>query len=356
MLQFSGKESRIKHKALLVGPTPPTDTMLKPDPSVEPQMLPGHAFERMCMDPELILARKRFFIGVGVVAALVVLAAILQISGVWNDAPAAADEAQPTRVATEKVKTSAPVVPPAVAKPLFAEETIKKLSFRGATPKPQVAVNLEPKLVLEKFLAATSVEEKLALVVNAEKVADQLRDFYSRHPTGAVAYEKIEQEMKSSESFVEFRVVMKDGTRKFAAVVPTPVGPRVDWASFVALGDLEWEQMRESRPQKPVLMRVLAAPAANFSGHFSDADSLRCVRLVPASNPSAKPVYGYVPRASELDRELDYLLRSAGGELAPLTVKLCYSPESEVNDQTWITKLVVSGWVTAASPLHGEGE
>jgi hypothetical protein len=102
-------------------------------------------------------------------------------------------------------------------------------------------------------------------------------------------------------------------------------------------------------------MRVSAAPAVHFSGHFSDADALRCVQMVPAGNPSAAVVYGYLPRGSDLDRQVDYYLRSSGGELAALTVKICYSHESSGTDQAWITELVVSGWVTALTSNSGGG-
>jgi hypothetical protein len=96
-------------------------------------------------------------------------------------------------------------------------------------------------------------------------------------------------------------------------------------------------------------MRVLAATSTHFTGYFRDAKNLRCVQLVPAGNPTAPPVYGYVPSGTDLDKDLDYWLRSSGGKLAPLTVKLCYSPMAMENDQVWITELVVPGWVTIAS-------
>ena len=361
MLQVAGRETRIKHKALLMGPTPPTDTLSKPDFNSEPQQLPGDAFERMCTDPEIIRFRRLLYMGVGSVAGVIVLATTLQMGGVWSD-PETDQPLQPSTVSAQHTEKPEPAIAPAVTlntvapKPHVPEESIKKLSFRAARRRDQTGDSIsEPQLALEKFLAAPTVDQKLALVVNPKAVEEQMRDYYARHPLGAVAYQQIETGMRSSASFIEFRVVLNDGTKKFAAVVPTSEGPRVDWASFVSLGDLEWEQMRQARPQKPVLMRILAAPASHFAGHFSNAASLRCVQLVPASNPSAAPVFGYVPKATDLDKDLDYWLRSAGGEMAPMTVKLSYSPETESSDQAWITELV-PGWVTVAARLNKEGE
>ncbi len=355
MLQVSGRESRIKHKALLMGTAPPTDSMSRSELGCEPQQLPGDPFERMCSDPEILRARKRFFMAAGSVLGLAMLATFLQMTGMWSilgskmageDGQLPASSPDDTALSHEQ---SAPLKPSA-PKPIAVVESIKKLSFRAASQRNQaMTANSEPQLALEKFLAAPTIEEKLAFVVNPKAVEQQMRDFYANHPVGVVDYQRIESAVKTGASFIEFRVVLKDGTKKFAAVVPSPDGPRVDWPSFVALGDLEWEQMRQDRPQKPTLMRVLAATATHFTGYFSDAKNLRCVQLVPAGNPTAPPVYGYVPSGTDLDRDLDYWLRSSGGKLAPLTVKLCYSPMAKENDQVWITELVVPGWVTIAS-------
>jgi hypothetical protein len=362
MLQVAGRENKTKRKALLVGPTSPTDTMPKPEMSFEPQQLPGDAFERMCSDPEIQWMRRLFLGSIGAVAGLILIASVLQWMGVWRrvttNAPVIVDHEEEVRAVQEAVPPKLMVdIPKTVIKSQTVPAAGMKLSFTSAQKgEESMALTSEPRLVLEQFLAATTLEDRLKLVVNAKAVEEPMRHYYEKHPAGAVPHEQIEHGLKSQENFTEFRVVLKDGTKRFAAVVPTPEGPKVDWPSFVALGDLDWEQMRQTRPTTPVLMRVLAAPAANFTGHFSDADSLRCVQIVPAGNPSATPIYGYLPRGNDLDRQIDYLLRSAGGELAPLTVRICFSPEAPGNDQAWITELVVSGWVTALAGTPSEGE
>ncbi len=357
MLQVAGRETRIKHKALLMGATPPTDTLAKPDLSCEPQQLPGDAFERMCADPEILRAKKRFFVAAGSVVGLSILAAIFQMIGTWGRVTPDGESNQASAPSMLSGAKTSEVTKSATPKPAAAVESIKKLSFRTAKQADQGAsTGSEPQSALEKFLAAPSVEEKLAYVANPKSVELQMRDFYENHPASAISFQTIELGAKNKANFTEFKVVLIDGTQKFAAVVPTLDGPRVDWPSFVALGDLEWEEMRAARPKKPVLMRVLAVTASHFKGQYSDEKNLRCVKLVPASNPSATPVFGYVPKGADLDKDLDYWLRSAGGALAPLTVKLCFSPVNDDVDQAWITELVVPGWVTAATKMPSEGQ
>ncbi len=357
MLQVAGRESRVKYKALLMGGPPPTDTLAKSDLSYAPQQLQGDAFERMCGDPEVLRAKKRFFVAVGSVLGLSILAAIFQMTGIWGRFTPDGQSNQssaPSMLSGAKADAAAK---PEIAKPATVMTPIKKLTFITAKqPVQGASTGSEPQSALEKFLAAPSVDKKLAYVANPKSVETQMRDFYENHPAGAISFQKIEVGAKNRANFSEFKVVLIDGTQKFAAVVPTLDGPRVDWPSFVALGDLGWEEMREARPKKPVLMRVLAVTASHFKGRYSDEKNLRCIKLVPAGNPSATPVFGYVPKGADLDNDLDYWLRSAGGAQAPLTLKLCFSAVNDDIDQAWITELVVPGWVTAAAKMPSESQ
>lgn len=356
MLQVAGRTSRLKHKALLMAPTPPTDNYLpKPDLSDGAPMMPGDAFERMCLDPELVRTRKQFMAGVACVCACIVIAGVLHFR---QPAPR---PVAPAVVVTEPSATPAPVrtgMPsPLVGGAGAPAGQPNRISFRPAKPEDKGPSADEPQSVLEQFLNAATVDEKLVLVNDSVQVEPAMRAYYQTHQVGAMSYKHIERQVISGGSFSEFRVVMRDGTRKFAAVVTTPEGPRVDWASFVALGDLEWEQMRQKRPAKPVLMRVLASSANHFTGAFSDSSKLSCVCFVPAGNPSASPVYGYIPTGSDLGRQILSWLASGGGEPVPLTVKLCYPEGAVSHDQAWISEVVVPGWVTVASNLpQGEGE
>ena len=345
MLQVAGRQSRIKHKALLVSAMPPTDTMGKPEFDNLPNQLPGDAFERMCSDPEIMRAKRHFMMAVGSVLGLVLMATLIHLSGFWRIQPTIGDRvatATPTQAvgvaAQEKIKSPATT---SEANP----NTVKKLSFRLSNPDSKASTNTASQQVLESFLAAETLEEKLSHVNNPSAVEAQMKAYYQKNALGAVVYERIETGGLPREGYVEFRIVMKNASSKFAAVVSTPSGPKLDWPSFALTSEIEWAQMREQRPQVPVLMRVLARTSTHFEGHFKQSDGLRCVQLLPASDPSAPPVFGYVPKGSDLDKNLDYWLKSSGGEMSPLTVEICYSPESTTPDPVLITDLFFAGWV-----------
>jgi hypothetical protein len=68
------------------------------------------------------------------------------------------------------------------------------------------------------------------------------------------------------------------------------------------------------------------------------------------------PVFGYVPKDTELARQLDIWLGQDASGGAPLTLRLCYPAQTVTHDQAWIAELVVPGWVTVATNGAGEGE
>jgi hypothetical protein len=106
MLQFTQKEGRVKRKALLLTEKGGLDfEALKNEvPVEEPMPLPGDAFERMKADPELIAIKKRFALSVLIVAALVILAMILN----WNQAKLF--PAPPKKVSVPAISDSSPEV------------------------------------------------------------------------------------------------------------------------------------------------------------------------------------------------------------------------------------------------------
>jgi|JI6StandDraft_1071083.scaffolds.fasta_scaffold04211_6 hypothetical protein len=350
MLQVAGRANQVKHKALLMSAKPPTDQFAKPEFIDESTLLPGDAFERMCLDPELMHTRKQLKMGAVAVCVLSLVAAGVQFR---QFLPWPKPDASETAIVKPASLASVPLIP----QPRMTAEALKRINFRPARHEEgQGAVSDAMQAVLEKFLNAASVDEKIAFVHDSVRLAPAMRSYYQRHQTGALAHSHIERYPGSGGYFTEFRVVLRDGTKKFAAVVSTPEGPRVDWASFVALGDLEWEQMRQVRPVSPVLMRVLAAKGNQFTGVFSNAEKLRCIRLVSAADPSATPVYGYVPLESELGRQFGEWLNSSNADALPLTVKVCYPQEVTAHDQVWISEVVAPSWVTANVKSSNEGQ
>jgi hypothetical protein len=192
MLQVAGRESRTKRKALLVGTTSPTDTVDIPGISFEPKQLPGDAFERMCADPEIQWMRRLFFGSIGAVAALIAIASVLHWTGVWTggsvDAAAVVDRREEAGLIKEAVPPRGALdVPVKGIKKVAVAAHVKKLSFTSTQKKDEsLALTSEPRLVLEKFLAANSVKDRMKLVANASGLEEPVRHYYEKHPAGSI--------------------------------------------------------------------------------------------------------------------------------------------------------------------------
>ena len=115
--------------------------------------------------------------------------------------------------------------------------------------------------VARTFLAARTIEEKMSLVRDPERVLPRMREYYSR--PGVALLEKPVGEFIASLGF-------EMGDREFTALTfPRHQGGvltialehrfgryRVDWESFVGYGEMSWERFVRDRPADPVEFRV----------------------------------------------------------------------------------------------------
>lgn len=79
MFQMAEKETQARRKALLMAPEAPVEQAQRKRQKRQkqgPSELPGHPFDRMRADPELLRVRNRLIAGVVAVAALVALATV----------------------------------------------------------------------------------------------------------------------------------------------------------------------------------------------------------------------------------------------------------------------------------------
>ena len=258
MLQFMQRSGKVKRKALLVTAKPgglDFASMHDEGPTYEPQPLPGDALERMKMDPELHEFRRRFYYGIGAVAATVVIASAVhfmmgnrKVEKV-NPLDASRREQTEVYVSSSSLKTSRienvkrpdkrpekldflnVEAPPPIQQPSKqSAAAAKRIQMVGSTlaPKsglsaqgldgpggqaPASALSAVPKdlfrvprikaqaadghdlakakAVLTSFLRAGTVEERLPLVAGGAMLANRMRAWYEARPQGPVAFQKI---------------------------------------------------------------------------------------------------------------------------------------------------------------------
>ncbi|WP_395740704.1 hypothetical protein [Prosthecobacter sp.] len=369
MLQMAEKTTKTKRRALLMGQNEPVAAPAaapaRMEPSHEPQPLPGDAFERMRMDPEIQLFRKRLLIGAAVVGVIVMILVV------WSMIPSAAGpkksagSQQADNVPSPGVKEEAvvarplpAVVPPDAPLPqvnsgnlVFRAPGSENLKTATALPAPSDVGNNLAKLaaaeeVLSKFLKSPSWKERALLVRDRVRVAPLMSIYYSKNADGPIAYDSIVEAAERSPKFSEHVVVFEGGGRRVAAIEHSASGPLVDWESFVGAGEMAWSDFLDRKQAAPALFRVLVSPAGHFENQFGDPAVLNCYSLRNISEPGAKVVYGYAEKSGALAKELDLRLQQSPDATVPMILKLKFPADAPVDFQVWIHQFVQSGWVT----------
>ncbi len=372
MLQMAEKSTKTKRRALLMNQAePPTTTSLtrsKLASSQEPQPLPGDAFERMRMDPEIQTFRLRLLLGVSLVAGVVIILLVLSLYQAAQeqeamkqsfgsvDAKTASAEAGKDGAAKSSSITS--MIPPDEVMPpvttgnlVFRPPGSEELKMASAAPDRSDSTENLARLaaaeeVLGKFLQAENWMQRLLLVRNQLRVASLMSIYYAKNADGPMLFDSIVEATELSPQFSEHVVVFEGGGRRLATVEQTAQGPRVDWESFVGAGEMAWSDFLETKPAVPKLFRVLVSPAGHFENQFGDPALLKCYSLRNISEPGAKVVYGYVDKQNPLAKELDYWLQQNNDATVPITVRLKFPLDALVDFQVWISHVVHAGWVT----------
>lgn len=369
MLQMAEKTTKTKRRALLMTQNEPASAAPAPSSSPaafqEPQPLPGDAFDRMRMDPEIQQFRRKLMTGAGVVGLIVVLLVI------WSliPSPARKGESLASKMAkagdakAQNENGGKMVLPPDVAL-MQPEEPMPQVNSGNLVFRPPGSENLKtasalPKVrggdlaklaaaeeVIAKFLETPTWKQRVLLVRDRLRVAPLMSLYYSKNADGPQAFDSIVEATELSPKFSQHVVVFEGGGRRVATVEHSAAGPRVDWESFVGAGEMGWSDFLELKQAAPTLFRVLVSPAGHFENQFGDPSKLQCYSLRNISEPGAKVVYGYAEKGGTIAKALDYQLQLSEDATVPMILRLKFPPDSPVDFQVWVSELVQAGWVT----------
>lgn len=334
---------------------PPTGSharTLSFEPSHEPQVLPGDAFERMRMDPQIREIRKKFIIGTAVVIGCIALAFVIRALTSGNAAEEKPGAARPPEAVVPAMieEEPKPVAVPDGSLVFKApgKQDFAKASMAEASSSPvasQLSMDLALSLeVLRKFLAAPNWKERLAWSRPVNGLEERMAAFYAKNADGPVVHDNIVESKESNGGFFEHTVVLEGGGRRTALVEKTPKGPRVDWAAFVGAGDMGWTQFMEERPAQPVTMRLMVSDGFYYENQFGSPRLLKCVELRCISEPGAPVIHGYIERDSTTSQQIEFWLKQSEGAALPLTLKVKYPLNAPSAKQVWVMEVVRQGW------------
>lgn len=362
MLQMAEKSTKTKRRALLMSQAEPAEPAEPepPKPSHEPQPLPGDAFDRMRMDPEIKAFQKKLILGASIVGGLVlVLVAVSwfqsyreekatrELFGSENaNAEAAAPAAAPTPSPASMI-TPEDLPPPVTSGNLVfrpAGGEVKTASQTPTIPTEKLARFAAGEDMVRQFLAAPNWRQRALTVRDQLRVAPLMSIYYSKNSDEPVSFDSLVEPTELPTGFSEHIVVFEGGGRRIATVEHTPSGARVDWESFVGAGEMAWSDFLAAKTTDPTLFRVLVSPAGHYENSFGDPEAIKCYSLRSITEPGAKVVYGYMDKQNPQVKELDFWLERSN-EAVPMILRLRFPPEAPVDFQVWIQQFVQAGWV-----------
>lgn len=220
---------------------------------------------------------------------------------------------------------------------LEAEVPLPKVMKKSETDFLEVA---EP--MAKAFLEAETTKDILPLIHEAERVRPLLR---SRYPDGKIVPTGMSKfnatgQVSYKDTFAAVSILTPDYEKRQLAFIDGEEGLKIDWESWIGWSDVPWDKLMETKPRKPVLVRVMVKWVDYYNFGFSDEKAWRSYRLVSPDGETT--LYGYVERNSLLDQRLRPGEPTA---TVAVTLKIHFREDEQSANQVVIDELVSDGWV-----------
>lgn len=120
------------------------------------------------------------------------------------------------------------------------------------------------------------------------------------------------------------------------------VGDRllVDWESWVGWSEMPWADFEREKPEQPKWFRVVLSKVDYYNFAFKDDAEWSSYRLDAPDGSTI--LYGYVPRAGELDQRIRPVDDTAS---VKLLLRLKYPPSAKSGNQVLIDAVAGQQWV-----------
>ena len=247
-----------------------------------------------------------------------------------------------------------------------APEAIAALTSDPAAPGQPMPENVmanveDARRVMDRFLAADSVEKMVAEVRHPEETRPRMERFYATIPV------KRRLKRAESQSWNEIRIGEKEFIRAvvelddfrvypFTLELIPGADPKVDWESFVNWSELPWKDFLKTPPEQAVDYRVTLTtdPADQYYNYYSKDRELDLMCFKIEDPEKYGSCWAYCDKDSEAASQILFNLKrarqqgslSSEGKIAITCIlRLRFPPEGMKTNQVVIEKLVNDNWV-----------
>lgn len=199
------------------------------------------------------------------------------------------------------------------------------------------------RVVAEKFLAATTAEQRLQWVVNPEAVRSRMSS-YAEQALSAPASSWVRVGSRKAEGLAanQFLVSFADGGRRLMCLEQTAAGYRVDWDAYARYCTASWSDILAGQVDSAEV-RVFARPVSYYN--FAYRDESRWQSFVLSSPDIEEVLYAYVEKGSKAQRLLSQELKRSTRSGVPVTLKISKIKEGAKRKQFIIERALAIGWV-----------
>ena len=126
---------------------------------------------------------------------------------------------------------------------------------------------------VEAYLAARSIEEKLPLVIDPDRAAPRMREFYNsmkgEDPKVMAGWEVGEPVKGEQGAWLPFTFLDSTGTKVTIPLAERETGCQLDWENFTSFSEAPWAEYCRERPTTPKFMRVRLRRVESYAGIYS---------------------------------------------------------------------------------------
>lgn len=213
--------------------------------------------------------------------------------------------------------------------------------------------------LVQRFLEAETVEQKLAFVRYPEKVEPLMRLWYETRPIEPVKTSQDELAASLTKflypggmKIIVVTMLIEDTKDyKFYAVESSPTyGLQLDWETAVGWQAMTVDEFRKGKPTTPQPFRVHIARGDYYNGPYSDDTEWMCCDLTYPGDTDFH-LYGYVRRQSPAGKRLNEML---AGQSVSAILGLAYRREGSDLKQVTIHGIISEEWFLKDGPAIGQ--
>ncbi len=244
------------------------------------------------------------------------------------------------------------------------------LASIAAKATPEVAVSLggiadidskrqKIATTVSKFFQAGTLDERLPLVRNANRVKPLMEAYYQREPLTSYKLRDLGWLVRVDEPGYRFgyvQALFEDATPSSLVIEETTDGQMlIDWECLVRYGELAWKDFLRLKPVKPTLMRLIASRPVSAPLSSNAASGAPREWLELRHPAEAGTILGSFdsqdPRFAGL---LDQLNQGKWKDV-PVTLRLCFPepPNPSSENKVQIADVEGKGWLILGGKPHG---